>query len=60
MVTGVLVQGLRKSYKLGNFLVPHRLSMEAISLSVHPNNTHPYIKQNYEPKNLNPKTATRW
>ena len=28
--------------------------MEAISLSMHPNNTHLYIKLNHEPKNLNP------
>ena len=35
-------------------LIPCRLSTEAISLSVHPNNTHPYIELNHEPKNLNP------
>ena len=50
MVMGVLVWGLRKSYRLGNLLVPHRLSTEAIGLSVHPNDTHPYIEQNHEPK----------
>ena len=27
--------------------------METISLSMHPNDTHPYIEQNHEPKNLN-------
>ena len=27
--------------------------MEAISLSVHPNDTQPYIELNHEPKNLN-------
>ena len=56
MVMGVLVQGLRKFYKLGNLLVPHRLLAETISLSVHPNDTHPYIEQNHEPKNLNPNS----
>ena len=56
MVMGVLAWGPRKSYKLGNLLVPHRLSTEAISFSVFPNNTHPYIKQNHEPKNLNPNS----
>ena len=35
-------------------LVLCRLLMEAISLSVHPNDTHPYIELNHEPKNLNP------
>ena len=28
--------------------------MEAISLSMHPNDTQPYIELNHEPKNLNP------
>ena len=32
-----------------DFLVPCRLWMEALSLTVHPNDTHPYIKLNHEP-----------
>ena len=48
--------GPRKSYKLGNLLVPHRLLTEAIGLSMCPNDTHPYIEQNHEPKNLNPNS----
>ena len=32
-----------------DFLVPHRLLMEALSLSVCPNDTHPYIELNHEP-----------
>ena len=56
MVMGVLAWGLRKSYKLRNLLVPCRLSTETISLSMHPNDTHPYFKQNHEPKNLNPNS----
>ena len=35
-------------------LVPCRLLTEAIGLSVHPNDTHPYIELNHKPKNLNP------
>ena len=58
-VMGMLAWGLRKSYKLGNLLVAHRPSMETISLSMHPNNTHLYIKQNHEHK-TSTQTATRW
>ena len=32
-----------------DFLVPCRLSTEALGLSMHPNNTHPYIELNHEP-----------
>ena len=46
--------GTEKILQDRDFLVPCRLSTEAIGLSVHPNDTHPYIELNHEPKNLNP------
>ena len=48
--------GTKKILQVRNLLVPHRLLTEAIGLSVCPNNTHPYIKLNHEPKNLNPNS----
>ena len=53
---GSVSAGTEKILQVRNLLVPHRLSTEAIGLSVHPNDTHPYIKQNHEPKNLNPNS----
>ena len=46
--------GTEKILQDKDFLVPCRLSMGAIGLSMCPNNTHPYIELNHEPKNLNP------
>ena len=48
--------GTKKILQVRNLLVPHRLLTEAIGLSMHPNDTHPYIEQNHEPKNLNPNS----
>ena len=48
--------GTEKILQVRDLLVPHRLSTEAISLSMHSNDTHPYIKLNHEPKNFNPNS----
>ena len=42
--------GTEKILQDKDFLVPCRLLMEALSLSMHPNDTHPYIELNHEPK----------
>ena len=46
--------GTEKILQDRDILGPCRLSMEAIIISMCPNNTHPYIELNHEPKNLNP------
>ena len=56
MVTGVIAQGLRKSYKLETSWSPVCSRRRLLASSVHPNDTHPYIKLNHEPKNLNPNS----
>ena len=42
--------GTEKILQGEDFLVPCRLLTEAISLSMRPNDTHPYIELNHEPK----------